>query len=183
MNAMATIEQPAPVNISDLAVRMADEGVPVRAIARSLKTPSDDIYLYLAEAKDQGKIVSIPKDDWPPGQHRDTRTASLPPLFSDEDALKFRIARVFKATRIEAVLLASLLRRDQLTRQQLHEVFEQNRPGPAREPTDIKIIDVVVCKLRKKLKDHLIVIETIWAMGYLIAPESKKIAAQLLQDA
>lgn len=177
------ILDPPPISVPDLAVRLADEGLPVRAIARSLKTPSDDIYLYLSEARDAGKITTIPRDDWPPGQTRDNRQALKTPMLQDEEALRFSLVKAFRTTRLETVLLAALLRRDQLTRSQLHSVLEEHRTTHSEDPTNIKIIDVVICKMRKKLRDHGIVIETIWAMGYTIGPDSKKIANDILAQA
>jgi two-component system cell cycle response regulator CtrA len=52
---------------------------------------------------------------------------------------------------------------------------------PNEEP-EIKIIDVFVCKLRRKLKPLGIEIETKWGHGYQLADASKKLLAQMRAD-
>jgi two-component system, cell cycle response regulator CtrA len=42
------------------------------------------------------------------------------------------------------------------------------------EPGEIKIIDVMVCKIRKKLKRHGIDIRTHWGRGYSLPPEIRQ---------
>lgn len=39
-------------------------------------------------------------------------------------------------------------------------------------PPDIKIVDVFVCKMRKKLRPYEITIDTLWGRGYLLTAES-----------
>lgn len=39
-------------------------------------------------------------------------------------------------------------------------------------PPDIKIVDVFVCKMRKKLRPYGITIDTVWGRGYLLTAES-----------
>jgi len=43
--------------------------------------------------------------------------------------------------------------------------------SPAKEP-GIKIIDVFVCKLRNKLENHNIAIDTVWGRGYRMSVET-----------
>lgn len=43
-----------------------------------------------------------------------------------------------------------------------------------REQPEIKIIDIFVCKLRKKLAAHGIGIETVWGWGYRMSRESRE---------
>lgn len=164
---------------SAVAVALADEGIPVRAIARALHVPSSDLYELLKEAIAAGTIVELPKDDWPPGTTRQQRSISngVPP----DDAVKCACARFFKCSPLEAVMLAAMLKRNEVTKQQLHHIIEQNRPGdPAREQTDIKMVDVMICKLRKKLKPHKIEVETMWGTGYLISAPDRAHGLKLL---
>ena len=49
------------------------------------------------------------------------------------------------------------------------------------DPPDIKVIDVMVCKTRKKLALHGIEIRTVWGVGYEIPEESKARARQLME--
>lgn len=52
------------------------------------------------------------------------------------------------------------------SKQALHIAIRRNRA------TEIKIVDVMVCKLRKKLAPFGVDIETVWGFGYQIAPQS-----------
>lgn len=172
-------QPPSPLHI--VAIRLADEGIPVRAIARSIKLPSDEVYEALNEAIAMGTILEMPKDDWPLGSSRGSRTAFMGTPLEQEEALTFACARYFKATPLEAALLVVLLKRNELTKEQLHAVVENNRPSPGRDETDPKIVDVIVCHLRKKLKAFQIEITTVRGMGYFIAPASRdRAVAQLL---
>lgn len=186
MNALVVIEQdPSQMPfVEAMAVRLADEGIPVRAIARSVKIPSDEVYQMLKDAIARGAIVEMPKDDWPPGSSRSYRTAFNGTPLENEEELKIACAHKFKVTRLEAAVLATMLRRNTLTKQQLHIVIEQNRPTPGREETTEKMIDVVICHLRKKLKLHSLFIETIWGIGYMIPPADRdRAVAQLCREA
>lgn len=167
---------------SIVAIRLADEGIPVRAIARAIHLPSDEVYDVLREAILQGTIVDMPRDDWPPGTSRHQRVVTNGTIFDDEDVLKGHCARFFKASPLEAAILAHLLKRDQSSKQQLHAVVENNRPGDRnKEQTDPKMVDVMICKLRKKIRLHEILIETMWGTGYLIPLPMRQHAITLLQ--
>src|SRR3954465_15888923 len=61
----------------DFAIRLADEGVPLRAIARATKIPSEELRTALEEARDDGRLIELPRDDWPPGFPRDQRALQL----------------------------------------------------------------------------------------------------------
>ncbi len=175
--ALTTYSPPNPI-----VVRLADEGIPVRAIARAVSISSTNIYEMLRDALAAGMIVEMPKDDWPPGSRRDARLAFNGTPLENEDTLKVACARLFRATRLEAAILAVLLKRSEVTKTQLHLVIEQTRPNENRDATDPKMVDVVICHLRKKLKPHNITIKTIWGTGYLIpAPDREKAATALIE--
>jgi DNA-binding response OmpR family regulator len=75
------------------------------------------------------------------------------------------MARYLKTTKLESRILLVVLRRGHASREQLHDAVEDNRGNPD-EATDKKIVDVVVCKLRKKLTKIGIVLHTIHSIGY-----------------
>lgn len=173
--------EPATLFADVVAVRLADEGIPVRAIARCVHLPSDEIYEMLRTAISQGTIIEMPKDDWPPGTNRSQRSVFNGTPLEQEEAMKNACARFFHCSPLEAAILATLLRRDQATKAQLHDVVENNRPGDhAKEATDPKMVDVMICKLRKKIKPHDVLIETMWGTGYLIPPRMREHAVDLL---
>lgn len=182
MNALAPPADPRIESTTAVAVRLADEGIPVRAIARATRIPSEDIYEMLHEAIASGAIVEMPKDDWPVGSNRDQRSRLHGTLLEQDETLRFMCSRLFKVTRLQAAILATLLKRAEVTKAQLHIVIEQNRPSANRDETDPKMVDVLICHLRKKLKPHGVAIETVWGIGYLISPTERDKAVRLLED-
>lgn len=99
-----------------------------------------------------------------------------------EDAmgLDFVAPLEWRLTRAETALFGVLLAREFATKEAL-------LAGVARDPTgdapEIKIVDVFVCKARRKLRPFGIEIETIWGRGYRLTPESKAAARAQLAGA
>lgn len=186
MSAFSVIETPPepsqalPPIASAIAIRMADEGIPVLAIARATRLPSDEVYEVLRDAVMRGVIIELPKDDWPIGTTRTARNAFAGTPLEQDEELQIACARCFKATRLEAAVLAVLLKRNEVTKKQVHLVIEAIRPGDNRDPTDPKMVDVVICHLRKKLKLYDLEIETVWGIGYLIPPVHRTTAMNTL---
>lgn len=164
----------------DVAVSLADEGVPVRAIARSVKIPGEDLYDILHNAIETGKLISLPKDDWPPGARRsDRHQAEGTVLSRDFDTLSLACCAHFKLTRMQAAVFLTILRRPpEISKSQIHATIEEARANHGNEPTDVKIVDVVICHIRKKLAavDPEIKIETIWGKGYCLPPMARRLA-------
>ena len=165
-----------------MAVKLADEGIPVRAIARSLKIPSAELYDILNHALIEGKIIELPKDDWPAGSSRAQRAVYAGTILENEEIVKSLCVRLFKATRQQAAVLAVMFKRIELTKAQIHTILQENRPSTSREPTDQKMVDVVIFHIRKKLKPHGLAIETVWGTGYLISPGHRERAIKLLES-
>lgn len=163
---------------TDLAVNAANEGIPVAAIARILRRALDETYLDLKEAKDRGAISDLPRADWPPGTRRMDRIPSVP--LPDDKDLTFMCGKTFKLTSLEAGFLVSLLKNRQVEKTRLHNIVEHQRNTRQNQPdhmeaTDPKMVDVMICKLRKKLRviDKALKIETIWGSGYYVETDMK----------
>lgn len=150
-------------------VKAANEGVPIAALGRifSPAYSSSTVRELLHEAVDLGLILAMPREDWPPLTGRDQRTpAGVSHRLDDDDAtLILRMGSRLKTTKLESHVLLTVLRRGMATRDQLHIAVENSRGNPD-EPTDIKIVDVVICKLRKKLAPMNFVLHTIHSTGY-----------------
>jgi hypothetical protein len=164
-----------------IAARAADEGIPVAALARIFQIPYQDIVDVLKDAMGRGELTEIPKSDWPPGSRRIERVPVNAAHMSDED-IQFLSKRHFKLTLLEAEFMCALLRNEREQKAKLHAIIEHlrnarraNQPD-GREATDPKMVDVVICKLRKKLKgvDERFLITTIWSDGYYLRPDTKK---------
>lgn len=158
--------------VSAITVRAANEGVPIGAIARIVQVPFEVVTQHLKDALACGKIGELPKPDWPPAQKWAARLPSIPRTAHPEDT-EFLCKRVFKLTKLEAAFMMVLLRHDVIEKEKLHGVIEEQRAKrPLRpdtqEATDPKMVDVIICKLRKKLKavDQSFVLTTSWGSGY-----------------
>ena len=140
----------------DFAVRLADEGVPLRAIARATKIPSADIREALYEAQQDGRLLEIPRDDWPPGFPRDQRALQLSRLVvENKDVLFIAIQQIFRLWSSEVPLLLALIQ---------NPMMSKKRDGMAE-----KTIDVHICRMRKQLKPFDIDIKTLWGYGYQVS--------------
>lgn len=168
--------------LDNIFINLADEGVPLKAIARATKTSSDIVRETLDAALESGELLQHPPDDWQPGSLRGNRAQ----MTGDYAAINERVAftsciRLFKVTRVQACLLDALIRRKEVTREMLHTLIERNRLDHAHpDETDIKMVDVVICHIRKRLKPFDIQIKTLWSTGYFIDPEQRKKAQDML---
>lgn len=162
-----------------LVSRAANEGIPIGAIARILQANYMAISDAIHRDKDLGIIGAVPRPDWPPGQHWDARLPTCE-RSANVDDVTFACRQVFRLTNLEAGFLLVLLRYQCAEKAKLHNVIEQQRVTRAFRPntddaTDPKMVDVMICKLRRKLRefDPKFVIETAWGKGYFIQPETK----------
>ena len=171
-----------PLVLAHAAANMADEGIPVGAIARVLMVPYSDALDLLHDELLKGHIIEIPRSDWPPGvpvRHHMPTIAITRKTSSADIELVCR--KIFKLTNLEAGFVALLLKIEHATKAKLHYVIETQRQSRASRPeeleaTDQKMVDVIICKLRKKLKviDPEFIISTVWAGGYYIDPSVKE---------
>ena len=65
------------------------------------------------------------------------------------------------------------LNRNEVSKETMHQVIESCR-APGKEETDPKMVDVVICNLRKRLKPFNFQINTLWACGYFMAPAQRR---------
>lgn len=168
-----------PPHLDAIAVLAAHEGVPVMAICRIIQATSEHVYPALREAIASGRLTEMPRPDWPPTARRQDHLPTLANAPSDQQMI-FLLRRHFKLTNLEAGFLLVLLKTEHAEKAKLHGVVEQQRMNRQQRPdkmeaTDPKMVDVMICKLRKKLRDvdNEIVIDTIWGGGYLIKAEVK----------
>ncbi|CAM5764651.1 winged helix-turn-helix domain-containing protein [Bosea minatitlanensis] len=98
-----------------------------------------------------------------------------------EDALGFTIDMpvYLGLSQTEARLFGALMRRPVWSREQLMVALYSHRPD---EPPEIKIVDVFICKIRRKLKPLGIEIENLWGQGYRLAPAMRDRALAIIQQ-
>lgn len=80
-------------------------------------------------------------------------------------------------TRSEQLLVALLMRRERVRREELHSFLYSDRPADDEE-AEMKIVDVFICKIRKKLKPFGVEIQTIYGEGFCLPRASKEILAK-----
>lgn len=182
-SAMLDTPSPALERPYDLiAARLAHEGVPISAIARALARSSTDVRACLEYHLEIGGITEMPVSDWPPTARRADRL----PAFLKNEPEKIQLLscqRALSLTPLEAAFMLVLLRRDEADKDTLHYVIETQRAlrrADNPETTDKKMVDVIICKLRKKLRKFNVDIKTIWGRGYFIDDESRQIVEKIL---
>ncbi len=178
---VATGDEPIPVYEKAIIGRMAYEGVPIRAIARVVKHPSDEVRAVVNDALANGAIIEFPPEDWPTGEPRNAHTSAVAFKKMYEEDLVMLCKRFFNIPPLQAAMLAVLIRRDQVSRETLHNVVEQRRKTN-KEDTDPKIVDVIICNMRKNLAKHDLTIRTIWSYGYCMEPDMRRKANALLEE-
>jgi hypothetical protein len=179
-----------PVELHAPIQRAACEGIPVGAIGRIFAYELGEVYIVLNYLHSIGSISEVPKPDWPPT----ARDADRLPQFDAKPQasnLQFVAQRVFKLTKLEAGFLTALIRCEHADKGMLHGIIEQQRMQRQSRPnklelTDPKMVDVMICKLRKKLRDHDAqfngAVQTVWGGGYFIDPKTKAALLSLLAD-
>lgn len=156
-----------PLPVEAIAVRLADEGVPLRAIARATHTPSDEIRQRLHQAKADGTLVALPKEDWPPGFPRDERALQLSRMvIEDKESVVIAIQRVFHLTSTEVSLLMLLLTHPAVPKTRINMVH--------------RTIDVHICNIRRRLTPFGIAIGTLWGYGYQLSADARRKVMELI---
>jgi DNA-binding winged helix-turn-helix (wHTH) protein len=162
----------------DLAVRLANEGVPVRAIARAIQLPSAEIRGQLESARALGYLIDIPCEDWPAGYPREQRLLQLARLASrNKPALETAVRGIFKLSPKEAEILVLLLSRTEVERSRL--VAATN--GETANPSAISM-RCNLCRLRKQIEPFGLAIETLYGYGYYMQQEHRRRALDIILD-
>jgi hypothetical protein len=132
---------------------------------QKIASVADEVVGLLKEAAARGHLVILRTA---PAAHVDVRTALL-----------MALNWLFKLSPTEARALMQLMQHGQVSREALHAAM-----SPDGIPvSQIKGIDVVVCKMRKKLAPHGIEIETRWGQGFWLADGTRDRIRKILADA
>jgi DNA-binding response OmpR family regulator len=154
--------------IPEIAVRLADEGVPLRAIARAIKESSDIVRERLQRAQAAGRLLDLPRDDWPPGFPRDQRALQLSRLVvENRDQLLIAVQQLFNLTPTEVGLLLVMVHHPNLLKNRMHEM-------------SVKTLDVHVCNIRKRLEPFGIEISTLWGQGFQFSADNRRKVMDLI---
>lgn len=162
-----------------VAVRLADEGVPICAIARATQRRSEDICNAVKDAIADGSITTMPAMDWPAGSRREGRFPMLKPISMDEvEPVAIALRLAFRLPPAACRVLAVIVLRGEAQRTTLHAVAcgENSEADP-------KIVDIYVNTIRKKLSVYGIAIETVWGRGYAVTKINQRAILERIQAA
>jgi hypothetical protein len=149
-----------------LTIRLADEGVPLRAIARATKQPSIAVREQLHDAKASGHLLELPKEDWPPGFPRDRRALQLSRMMvENRPVLVFSVQKAFGLTPSQANLLLRLL--------QNSEIAKEN-------DSNANLLDVHIHHIRKRLRGFGIIVTTLWGYGFKLSEDARRKTMDLI---
>lgn len=98
----------------------------------------------------------------------------------DQHGLTLEAPPEWGLTGSERRIFGALMARDLASKEHLLAACCANH-GMAEQP-ELKIVDVFICKLRRKLPDG-VTIETVWGQGYRLSAASKATARALLAEA
>lgn len=99
-------------------------------------------------------------------------------LLEQELGLRNDIPLVFGLTPSESRILSVLMQRIMATKEQLLIAVTSDVTG--NKQPEIKIVDVYICKMRKKLEPFGIVIETVWGRGYNLDADNRSKVSEYL---
>lgn len=173
-----------PFDIVRSIARLANEGIPIAVLARGLDAPSAFIRDTIQQALACGTVTEMPRDDWPPTARRSDHLPSQLAKEQERDLLT-ACMRAFAVTRLQASFMLVLLKREEADKDTLHHVIESQRAIRRNQPdnpdtTDPKMVDVVVCNLRKRLRPYWPpgheTIKTLWGHGYYMEKADRDVA-------
>jgi predicted transcriptional regulator len=172
----------------DVISAFARQGVAIATISRAIAVPESQVNGVCRRAFEKGDIAAMP-----PERTEDVRGAAateLANLRERVETLEFILREtetkrsntedlllgVAHMSRTESQIMAALLDRGRASRQAIYSRIYGNRnEADQAEP---KIVDVMICKLRKKLKVYDVEVNTIWGYGYeLDAENARKLRA------
>jgi predicted Rossmann fold nucleotide-binding protein DprA/Smf involved in DNA uptake len=162
------VEEPIGRFLTEFCERMAQEGIPVAVIARTVQRPIEKVYLCLHQAKQIGRIAELPRPDWPPSSRFNERAPALASFKSFDNDLLMLLMQHFDLSRQRASVLLALLRRISCTREQLNKVLKETSRDAVKD-TNPKMLDVVMHHVRGRLKQRDLYINTIRDGGYSLS--------------
>ncbi len=100
-------------------------------------------------------------------------------MLEEMTGVNFESPPQFGLTKNESVIFGMLLKQKLVMRSAVMNALYLHQQDEA----DIKIVDVWICKIRKKMKPYGIAVEVQWGQGFFLSTTSKAIAQGLLDQA
>src|SRR5262245_4762558 len=161
----------------DIAVRLANEGVPVRAIARIVQLPSAEVREQLEAAKYHGYLIEIPGEDWPVGLRRERRLHHLAKLVSNKPSISLSqlhaaIRTTYKLSPVELQILVILLSNAEMHRTSSNLL--------AANDLRVTSLHMNVSRLRRRLAPFGLQIQTLYGDGYHMSAVDRRQTLSIL---
>lgn len=161
-----------------VVIRMAHEGIPLKAIMRSLRLEQPVVESLLEKALTAGVIVEMPRDDWPPTSLRRNRVNTLMQRPVSLTGTTLDRAKMIDETSTLVALQEKLSLPPGLARLLIH--FYNNDVLPHErvlsyldtisrkrgEPISSKSVEVRVYQLRNALRPYGVTIRNYHGIGY-----------------
>jgi len=156
-------------DIVAIALALADEGVPLAAIARAVRVPAAQLRETFEAAVVTGDLTGLPRADWPPGFPRDQRALQLSRIIH-ENKRDFIVAvqQLLGITKVQINILLSLLQ---------HPSFAKDATRTSNS------LEVHISRLRRALAPYNVQILTCWGYGYKLSTDDRRKILDLLLDA
>lgn len=168
-------------NTAGAVVAFARQNVPITVISRALVTAESQVYAICRRGIATGEMLVMPPAE--PATTRDALQIECAKLREDllearallreiQDARQNDFANyvgVAKLTVHEAKMVALLVRVGRASKDRIYAELYADDYDHAPEP---KIVDVFLCKVRRKLTPEGIEIGTVWGYGYEMTREN-----------
>lgn len=172
-------------------IRLADEGIPVAAIARSFGVRFAEVYGFLKSARERGEIIEVPPSDWGPGQSKADRAEKGGPaerVVRPDHSDPIHVARVcndFGLTHQAGCLILLLAsRRGGVPKEMLFKLIFEDYD--TRDPLVMKNhISVLMTRCRRRFAKLSIPFEikTIWGVGYALGEGTRALVLKSISGA
>jgi two-component system cell cycle response regulator CtrA len=100
-------------------------------------------------------------------------------LIETEFGMRWRAPLEFRLSPQEELVFGVLMAREMMTVEMAMAALYHNL---GKDPAEKKIVDVFICKIRKKIKPFGVEIKTVWGRGYLIDSSHKRAVNTLLRQ-
>ena len=151
---------------------------PCERLPAPCRIPSSDLREQLHEALSDGRLLELPTDDWPPGCPRDQRALQISRMVRENREALHLVAMQLFGLHPERRPGAGEAVGDRATSAGKRCIWRLSRTS---DPvSDIKIVDVAICSLRKRLEKFGIEIVTLWAYGFQLSSEHRRRAMDLI---
>lgn len=166
---------------SDVVIVFARCGIPLETLARATAIPVDQVQVICMRAIEDGDLQIVPPrkpEAWRSSMMAELTNQRMMVTTLQEEVRALRGAGasdveryvgVAKLSESEAALVCAVAKHGRISKTRLYNALYALDPEGGPEP---KILDVLLCKARKKLKPYGVEIVTHWGVGVEMTREN-----------